>query len=210
MEEAGFHVVDYSTSFDDLSSRIARHPNLIFGRDFRGYSGRDIRIYDPYRQYGKRFPEKPERKHDWYSAFCPSSSEVRLHVCNGKIIRFQRKYCDFPNDMSDYIRNYHNGYRFRAPRMQLRSNKRTAAIGAVEALGLNFGAVDMLMFGPRMDVNRIPREYAILEVNTAPAGSPLTLRCYVSELALQINQLTGGKVHLAPGLLQGEIGEEDL
>jgi hypothetical protein len=49
------------------------------------------------------------------------------------------------------------------------------------------------------------KDSLILEVNTAPACSPLTARCYSAELALLVEQESGGEIRLAPGIMDTEV-----
>ena len=73
-----------------------------------------------------------------------------------------------------YIKNVSNGYVFKTPKRGLNGSRHRAAIGAVSALGLDFGAVDLIV-----DANG--KEY-VLEVNTAPALSPMRVEKYVQAL----------------------------
>jgi len=164
--------------------------HVIYGRSRTGFGGKDIELYTDHK-------EEARRQHDFYTAYVGSRREIRIHVVGEKVVRVQGKYLDFPeDDDGGYIRNYAHGYRFRTPRQELRPGRRTAAIKAVQALGLDFGAVDMLLTGENTGV--------ILEVNTAPACSPLTARCYAGEIALLVDRRTKGAVKIAPELLEIE------
>lgn len=181
---------------------VARHRGIVFGRSATGHGGKDIVTYDPSNRYGMGFPRKPTQDHDWFSIWKEPSLEVRIHVVGDKVVRVQGKYKDFPDLASSnpFIRNYEHGYRFRTPRQELHRKRKADAVKAVKALGLDFGAVDMLLFGS-------DRGHAILEVNSAPSCSPLTARCYAGEIALMVEQRSGGIIRLAPGLLAAEMDE---
>jgi glutathione synthase/RimK-type ligase-like ATP-grasp enzyme len=169
--------------------------DFVFGRSRYGHGGKDIVVY--------RRGEKPVQEHDFYSPYYECRNEVRIHVVRDKVVRVQRKYLDHPEkDHLGLIKNYKHGYRFRAPGYQLRPARRNDAIRAVKELGLDFGAVDMLVWGDR--------GHMILEVNTAPGCSPLTLRCYAGEIALQVLRETKGEIKLAPHLLEEELPEDEL
>lgn len=149
------------------------HPNdwralpagRIIGRSRWGSGGRGIVVYDS--------PEDTLPGHEMYVQFVPSTREYRLHVVKGEVIRVQRKYHETGVD-DQPIRNHTNGYVFKAPQRQLHQRRLDMAVKAVDALGLDFGAVDML-------IDAEGQEW-VLEVNTAPACSPLTMSLYVEKL----------------------------
>jgi len=187
LSNMGLPMVFMTTDFDE--ARRQSH-GVVFGRNRTGFGGRDIVVY--------RGRETPSRHHDFYTPWMDSPREVRIHVVREKVVRVQGKYLDYPEKAGDnYIRNYAHGYRFRAPKQELHFRRRDAAIQAVKGLGLDFGAVDMLVWGDK--------EHYILEVNTAPACSPLTAKCYAGEIALQVLQQTSGEVRLAPSVIAAEM-----
>lgn len=162
----------WAEAFDTAGGR-----GIILGRTRWGMQGRGISVYDPAQIWGGRYPPRPAARHEWYSIYMEPTREVRLHVVETEVVRIQGKFLDFPEqaERNPFVRNYGTGYRFRAPRRDLHTRRKDAAIEAVQALGLNFGAVDMLLFGDR-------EEARVLEVNTAPACSPLTARAYADAL----------------------------
>lgn len=160
IQEAGIRVPEFSATQPDLQT------GTWLGRDRHGFGGRDIVVYS-----GDGF--LLEDRHEWFSKYIENDREYRLHVAFGEIIRTQRKYLDHPEQRtSDHVKNYRNGYRFRAPRTELNNSRKAAAIGAVAACGLDFGAVDLIVAPDQ-------REY-VLEINTAPKCSPLTARAYIN------------------------------
>lgn len=187
LHNAGLRTVYMTHDFDEAMG----HSNgVVFGRSRSGFGGRDIVVY--------KAGQKPDRHHDFYTPWLDCPFEVRIHVVRQKVVRVQGKYLDFPEKAGEgYIKNYAHGYRFRAPRQELHHRRRKDAIAAVQALGLDFGAVDMLVWGDA--------DHYILEVNTAPACSPLTAKCYTGEIALQVLQQTSGEIRLAPGVIATEI-----
>lgn len=77
--------------------------------------------------------------------------EFRVHVVNGKSIKISQK---------SIVGNHRNGARFSYPHdFNHKKTVRRAAIKAVEALGLDFGAVDVMWANDRAYVS---------EVNSAP------------------------------------------
>lgn len=120
----------------------------------------------------KDYLRKPR---DYYVEYVPTVREYRLHVVGDEVIRVQGKYLDIPEDVVPHIRNHAHGYRFRAPSKRLRSQRLEQAVLAVRSLGLDFGAVDML-------IGEDGESY-VLEVNTAPSCSPRTGAAYVNAFA---------------------------
>lgn len=197
-QNAGVYTIPVYDTWEDATQNAGG--NIILGRNRSGFGGKDIAVYDRFEMFGGLWPKKPEREHEWYTLYYPPTREVRIHVVGEKVVRVQGKYCDFPElaENNPFVRNYAHGYRFRTPDRELHRNRKAQAILAVQALGLDFGAVDMLLFGS-------DRDSRVLEVNTAPACSPLTARCYAAEIALLVEQRSSGNVILAPGIMQAEV-----
>lgn len=162
MAEAGVPVPRFSTSRADAQG----WGTVVFGRTSQGFGGQGITVYQPGTGLGN---------HELFSEFIPNEREYRLHVCGGVVISVQRKYLERPElDDHGYIKNHQHGYVFETPRKELNKSRQEAAVAAVEALGLDFGAVDLV-------VDRAGKEF-VLEVNTAPALSPLRLQQYTEAL----------------------------
>ena len=110
-----------------------------------------------------------------YVKYIKKSAEYRVHVFKGQIIDIQqkRKRRDLDNEMVDYqIRNHNNGWIFARddienPRDPVISN----SLEAVRALGLDFGAVDVIW-------NDHYQKAFVLEINTAPGLEGTTLEKY--------------------------------
>jgi hypothetical protein len=180
---AGIHCVPCFTTWEQALA--AARGGIIFGRTRHGHSGAGIVVYDPSGTYDGRYPESPASPHEWYTIYHEPTREVRIHVVEGEVVRIQGKYLDFPEDaeQNPFVRNHQMGYRFRTPRKDLRSRRKEIAIEAVRALGLNFGAVDMMLFGES-------RRAMVLEVNTAPSCSPMTAEAYAEALNELIERRT--------------------
>jgi Glutathione synthase/Ribosomal protein S6 modification enzyme (glutaminyl transferase) len=181
LQEAGIRTVPWFEDWE--SAKRACDNTIIFGRTRQGMQGQGIRIYDPLLLHNGVYPVEPRLPDQWYSLYREPTREVRLHVVDGEVVRLQGKYLDFPEDQQrqPFVRNFRTGYRFRAPRRDVHMSRKEMAIEAVRALGLTFGAVDMLLFGggqPAM----------ILEVNSAPACSPLTAESYAEAINRRIGR----------------------
>lgn len=183
LREAAIPTVPFHRSWAEALD-AAGGGGIILGRSFSGMQGRDIHVYDPHQTCGSRYPAAPTRLHEWFSIYMQPTREVRIHVVGSTIIRYQGKYHDIPEhgERNPFVRNYLTGYRYRTPSGDLRSQRRDIAIESIRALGLDFGAVDMLLFG-------YERDAVVLEVNTAPSCSPMTLSAYARALERRVSQI---------------------
>ena len=107
-----------------------------------------------------------------YTKYIKKQKEFRVHVFKNQIIDLQekRRSTDSP-DSSFLIRNHANGFVFCRDDIIEPTTLRSTAISAVAALGLDFGAVDII-YNAHYD-----QCYA-LEVNTAPGLEGTTLESY--------------------------------
>ena len=174
MREEGVPTIEFFDTWEAASE----HGGTILGRKRRGMQGRDIVAYPP--------SSEPGYPHEWYSIYRRPTRELRIHVVGDEVIRVQGKYLDVPEhaERNPHVRNYKTGYRYRAPAREPHSSRTEWAVKAVAALGLDFGAVDMLLFG-------YDEECAILEINTAPACSPLTLAAYAAAIERKLDVYRG-------------------
>lgn len=106
--------------------------------------------------------------------------EYRVHVVNGTVIDFTKKKQRSGADTNPLIKNMANGWVFCRDGVALPNRVRATSLAAVQALGLDFGAVDIL-YSERQDMARI------LEINTAPGLEGTTLDKYKLELGRLIN-----------------------
>lgn len=106
-----------------------------------------------------------------YTAYVKKQEEYRYHVFAGQVVDIQRKARkrDVPDDAVNWqVRNLDGGFIFAREGVVESAQAAEDSIKAVAALGLDFGAVD-LVYNQRED------KYYVLEVNSAPglAGSTL-------------------------------------
>jgi len=93
--------------------------------------------------------------------YIPTDREYRVHVFGESIIRTSQKVLMSKDEYLPYMRNDDHNHTFRNPRQNLTNAQNTVAINAVRALGLDFGAVDLIISD---DGNAY-----VLEVNTGPS-----------------------------------------
>lgn len=165
LKEAGIKVPDFDT---DPEALVERAGFPILGRRFQHARATDVVLCLQRRDWVRR-------PRDYYVAYVPTNREYRLHVAGGEVIRVQGKYLDVPSDYIPWVRNFASGHRFRAPRRRLHNERLNDAVRAVETLGLDFGAVDLIVADNGA--------HYVLEVNTSPSCSPRTGAAYVSAFA---------------------------
>jgi len=140
-----------------------------------------------------------------YTAYIPKHAEYRVHIgciddggldtrTQYKVIDITKKVrrTDVPDDQVNWrIRNYDNGFTFAREGIDLAEPTVQRVIEqakrAVQALGLDFGAVDVVVQSNR------ERSVYVLEVNTAPGMEGTTLERYVQYFTAVANnqQWTG-------------------
>ena len=109
-----------------------------------------------------------------YTAYVKKQEEYRYHVFMGQVVDIQRKARkrDVPDDAVNWqVRNLDGGFIFAREGVVASPVASEEAVKAVAALGLDFGAVD-LIYNARED------KYYVLEVNTAPGLAGTTLDGY--------------------------------
>jgi glutathione synthase/RimK-type ligase-like ATP-grasp enzyme len=150
----------------------------VFARtQLRASSGRGIVIMD------HEHPDTWEVGAPLYVKYVKKQDEYRIHVVRGQVIDVQRKglRAEFQNDpnVNWKIRNLANGFVFSR---DLNTNRpvpqivKDVGIAAVQALGLDFGAADVIY------QRQSNRAYA-LEVNTAPGLEGQTVTSYATALS---------------------------
>lgn len=110
-----------------------------------------------------------------YTQYIKKISEFRVHVVRGEVIDIQqkRKRADFEGETNTKIRNHQNGWVYCRENLESPADLQEQALKAVAALGLDFGAVDLIY-------NQRAHKSYVLEVNTAPGLEGTTLEKYVA------------------------------
>jgi glutathione synthase/RimK-type ligase-like ATP-grasp enzyme len=108
-----------------------------------------------------------------YVQYIPKSQEFRVHVMFNKVIFVQEKRKRNGVEANKQIRTHDNGWVFCVKDVVLPEGAAEICTRAVDALGLDFGAVDVVF--------RQGRAY-VLEVNTAPGLEGTTLQRYTDAL----------------------------
>lgn len=106
-----------------------------------------------------------------YTKYVFKVKEFRVHVVNKKVIDTQQKIKDPNREVVTWkVRSHDNGFIFARNGITFDETRDNLAIDAVEALGLDFGAVDIVQ-----DKKGV---YYVLEINTAPGLGGQTVTSY--------------------------------
>lgn len=108
-----------------------------------------------------------------YVQYKKKKKEFRVHVFKGEVIDVtqKKKRKDFDGEINTKIRNYANGWVYCRDDIVVPEDLRTQAILAVNAIGLDFGAVDIIY-------NEKENKSYVLEINTAPGLEGTTIEVY--------------------------------
>jgi glutathione synthase/RimK-type ligase-like ATP-grasp enzyme len=158
LAEAGVSIPAFSSSKDTVDwtgLTVVRHK-------LSGHSGEGIELRD-----ASDLPHAP-----LYVQYIPKKAEYRVHVVGKRVVLVQRKArnpeCDNPNWK---VRNHDNGFIFVRNDVKPPEEVLTQAVRAVVALGLDFGATDVIW-------NEKNSRAYVLEVNTAPGLEGSTIDDY--------------------------------
>lgn len=160
---------EFTDSFVKADMWLMKGHTVVERNILNGNSGAGIRLVEP--DSGEQLQKAP-----LYVMYVPKKQEYRVHVCGGEAVDVQRKARrkDVEDDAINWkIRNHDNGFIFaRNEGDVVPPDVITQAVRGVSALGLAFGAVDVIF-------NEKEQKAYVLEVNTAPGLSGATLDGYV-------------------------------
>ena len=147
-----------------------------------GFGGAGIIFHDKqaedYEKFSGDIKEAP-----LYVQYKKKKKEFRVHVFKGEVIDItqKKKRKDFDGEINTKIRNYANGWVYCREGIEpLPEDLTSQAITAVHALGLDFGAVDVIY-------NEKENKTYILEINSAPGMEGQTIEAYKNALIKEIN-----------------------
>lgn len=200
LQEAGVRTVEFTDNRQTAQAWVNDDRVLVYARTrLQGHSGEGIEIgYHNPTSVGDAggYPVTAElpRAQLYTKAVMGNRREFRVHVFKGKIIYIQQKRRrDGWQDQSGYsnlVRNHASGWIYATQSATpINAAAKREAIKSVAALGLDFGAVDII-------TNR--EDAFVLEVNTAPGMTGTTLEVYSRALSEVFagNEVTGETVDL--------------
>lgn len=110
-----------------------------------------------------------------YTRKVHNNGEYRVHVFNGRVIDYRKKsrhIDDEPTPEQSNIRTLGNGWVYRQSNLRRLERIEQLALSAIGALGLDFGAVDI--------INDENNNAMVIEVNTAVGADSVTTNSYVT------------------------------
>ena len=111
-----------------------------------------------------------------YVEYIKKRFEYRVHVLHNTVIDLQMKKVRSGSEGNNFqIRSHQNGWIFSREGVSVRPLAMSTAVNAVKAVGLDFGAVDIIW-------NESSGRYYVLEVNTAPGLEGETVNKYANAL----------------------------
>jgi hypothetical protein len=171
LSSAGVAVPQFTTNTATAEEWVRSGSTVVERHELRGNSGAGIRIVNLDDQsMASNVTYAP-----LYTKFIPKTAEFRVHVFRGEVIDYiekKKKLADNrPANFNKYVSSINLGWVFSRTDVRDMPEVRQIAIQAVAALGLDFGAVDIVFYEGRPYV---------LEVNTAPGVSGTTLVKYAN------------------------------
>lgn len=165
MQEAGINVPEFTNDIEVAKKWIEKDRIVLCRKLLRANSGRGIVIA----KTNEELVPAP-----LYVKYIRKEHEYRVHVFNGMVIDYvekKRKKGFKENTVyNKYIRSYEQGWIFARDNVKMPEAVQNVATAAVDCLGLDFGAVDIVL-----DRKGNP---VVLEVNTSPGLQGTTLNSY--------------------------------
>ena len=181
LEREEINIPAFTTSYDVASRRWLDNGHYVASRALlTGNSSRGLVITNKEEELPKDSP--------LYTKYIPKKYEYRIHVVDGEVIIIQRKVFPSGKDSTGVnwkIRDIAQGFVFQTEKVENLPNKSilTEAINAVDALGLDFGGVDIIW-------NATYAMPFVLEVNTAPGIEGTDLTSYAKALTSLVERIT--------------------
>lgn len=137
-------------------------------KSLTGHSAAGLVIFDA------MSPEVPEAP--LYTRYVKKKDEYRIHIFDGQIIDVQRKALREGVENPNWkIRNAANGFVYVRGNVEAPEDVITQASKAMNSIGLDFGAVDVIW-------NEHEQQAYVLEINSAPGLAGTTVTNYVEEI----------------------------
>lgn len=167
---ADVSIPQFTTSKDEALTWYATKPDqLIYVRhNVSTYGGRGIELAN------NRLELEESRVAPLYTKGITCRREYRVHVFNGVAIDVTRKAktIDREGEPDNLIRNHENGWIFQRNDFEIPAGLKELGVQAVAALGLDFGAVDVI-------AEKNTGKLYVLEINCAPGAEGTTVTKYV-------------------------------
>lgn len=166
-------IPEFTTSPLKAQEWLREGTDVVVRHKLNGHSGEGIQIVDIGEGPGG-IVEAP-----LYTKYIKKNAEYRVHVFQGKAFFVQKKArkLEVPDEEVNWkVRNLNGGFIYAHLNVEASEAIINAATAAIAALGLDFGAVDI--------IEKKNGECFVLEVNTACGLQGLTLDKYVEQFKL--------------------------
>lgn len=164
MQQAGVSVVEFTTSRTTAENWLMGGYKVVCRHLLSSHSGRGIEVI----REGEHLPFAP-----LYTKYTKKDKEYRVHVFKGEVIDLIEKRKKYGAIVDPFIRNHNNGWVFCRDDVYPSQEVTEQSKRAIQSLGLDFGAVDIIERNGRVWV---------LEVNCAPGLTGTTLQCYINAI----------------------------
>lgn len=184
LEEAQIPSLTYTNNKAEAQGWLDKGMAVIVRHILKGKQGNGVELISP----GQPLPNAP-----LYTLFYDKTHEFRVHIVKGQVVDYvQKKRMGKEKrnkrgleEVNDVVRNHKRGWIFAHNDILDFPEIRQMSLDAVDAVGLDLAAVDVLA---RVDSRGRLRDALICEVNSAPGmSSTPTFNAYVK--AIQENYL---------------------
>lgn len=141
----GVVVPDWTDDRKEALKWLIEGFNVVVRHKLNGHSGEGIEIVlgeNDNPNFNHQLPIAP-----LYVKYIPKKEEYRVHAFQGGIISIQRKSrkLDVPDEKVNWkVRNLNGGFIYATDGVDVPDDCKQLAINAIDALGLDFGAVDII------------------------------------------------------------------
>jgi hypothetical protein len=172
LDKSKVRTLKWTTSKSQAEAWSKEDKTVIARKTIDGCCGEGIIIIEA----GQPVPTAP-----LYTVYKKKTSEFRVHVFKGTVIDVVQKKLKKGKKSDGKIRNVDDGWVFCHENIEEPNDLRQLGIDAIDACGLDFGAVDIIW-------NKHYNKCYVLEVNTAP-GLELTptIKAYARAFLKDIN-----------------------
>ena len=166
----------------DVAARWLQEDGRVIARTLlRSHSGNGIVVVEA----GQEIPRAP-----LYTRYYAKTHEYRVHVFNGRVVDFVQKKASHDQEVNRLVRTHSNGWVFAHEGIQGNAETieaiKSTAVRAVQALELDFGAVDILAKLKKPlepEGLRALRSCKVAEINTAPGlENTATIEAYAQAI----------------------------
>jgi glutathione synthase/RimK-type ligase-like ATP-grasp enzyme len=172
-DEARIPAPDWTQDRERAGEWLGAGRSVVVRTLLRGYDGHGVSVVAP----GEALPPAAV-----YSRYIPKQHEFRVNVLKGDALQILERRRRNGSRGDERIRNSDNGYVFCRDGFVEPEGIRALAISATEAVGYNFGGVDIIQTEEGLKV---------LEVNSAPELGPISAEI----VATKIEQLYREKLN---------------